>query len=186
MADKTIKVSDLSGEIILNEDDVAKLVVTQHPALVGGAVQLDAHVSELGDIDGQTLDLVTFELHHPDAEEPEQIIMEVEAFNKLFTEGDVDEVIRNAKPSGRRGASRGAAGAAGKAKVNYATLEHCGTPHKGRTTEEEARLVRENLEQVNARLKAEGHRIIDPNDPKMRERYGLPEPEEAEDKSKKK
>jgi hypothetical protein len=51
--------------------------------------------------------------------------------------------------------------------------EHAGEPHRGRITEAEKELVRGNLEQINARLRQVGLREIDPNDPTMRERYGL-------------
>ena len=48
-----------------------------------------------------------------------------------------------------------------------------GQPHRGRITEAEKELVRGNLEQINTRLRQAGLREIDPNDPTMRERYGL-------------
>jgi hypothetical protein len=97
----------------------------------------------------------------------------VEAFNKLFTEGDVDDIIRNAKPSGRGGASRGTAAGAGKPKVNYATLEHAGKPKKGKTSDEEKKLVQEHFDEINERLKAEGLRTIDLDNEDHVSRYGL-------------
>jgi hypothetical protein len=41
------------------------------------------------------------------------------------------------------------------------------------TTEAEKEAVRLNLGAINERLKREGHRIIDPADEAMAERYGL-------------
>ncbi len=60
-------------------------------------------------------------------------------------------------------------------RTNYATLEHAGTPHKGRITEEERRLVREHFDQVNERLAAQGLRVIDLADEEQVDRYGLAE-----------
>jgi hypothetical protein len=58
-------------------------------------------------------------------------------------------------------------------QVNYASLEHAGESHRGRITQAEKDLVRDNLEQINKRLRQSGLREIDPADPTMRDRYGL-------------
>lgn len=58
-------------------------------------------------------------------------------------------------------------------RVDYTGPEHAGEPHRGRVSPEEAAYVRENLEAVNRRLKAEGMREIDAGDAKMAERYGI-------------
>jgi hypothetical protein len=66
------------------------------------------------------------------------------------------------------------AGATGtRSKINYASLEHAGEPHRGRITDAEKELVRGNLEKINKRLREAGLREIDPSDPTMKERYGL-------------
>jgi hypothetical protein len=75
------------------------------------------------------------------------------------------------RSSGISGAASG--GRSGRGKVNYATLEHAGEPHRGRITEAEKELVRKNLDQVNKRLREAGQREIDPSDQAMRDRYGL-------------
>jgi hypothetical protein len=46
-----------------------------------------------------------------------------------------------------------------------------GEPHRGRITQAEKDLVRDNLEQINKRLRQSGLREIDPADPTMRDRY---------------
>jgi hypothetical protein len=58
-------------------------------------------------------------------------------------------------------------------RIDYGTVEHAGRPHRGVTTDAEKEIVRENLAAVNERLKREGHRIIDPTDEAMVERYSL-------------
>jgi hypothetical protein len=79
-----------------------------------------------------------------------------------------DEAPTESKRRTRRGGAGGQ-----RSKVNYATLEHAGEPHRGRLTEAEKELVRSNLDQINQRLRDSGMREIDPSDPTMRDRYGL-------------
>ena len=57
--------------------------------------------------------------------------------------------------------------------MNYASIEHAGTPHRGRVTEAEAEMVRNNLDEVNERLVRDGYPSIDPNDEKAKKRYGF-------------
>jgi hypothetical protein len=64
--------------------------------------------------------------------------------------------------------------AASRGTVDYATIEHAGEPHRGRITDAEKRIVQENFDEVNRRLSQKGMRMLDPADPKIRERYGLP------------
>ena len=58
---------------------------------------------------------------------------------------------------------------------DYATLEHAGKPHRGKTTDEEKALVREHFDEINDRLAAEGLRTISLDDTEHVERYGLEE-----------
>jgi hypothetical protein len=64
-------------------------------------------------------------------------------------------------------------GGIGRGKVDYASPEHAGEPHRGRITDAEKAYVREHLDAVNVRLRAARLREIDPNDATMRDRYGL-------------
>jgi len=171
---REIHFSDLSNKPILDDDEIIRLVVFEHPDLDGGPVQLEATAPEVTAIDNAALTVVICEMSMPGDETPKRIVMEREAFDKLATDQPMAEVLKNATPMvpARRTAK---AETNGSGRIDYATLEHAGTPHKGRTTEPEARLVRENLETINARLTAAGQRTIDPADPKMRERYGFTE-----------
>ncbi len=65
-------------------------------------------------------------------------------------------------------------------RIEYSSPKHAGERHPGRITEGEKEYVRDHLDEVNARLREQGRREIDPTDPLMAERYGLrQEPEEA-------
>ena len=58
-------------------------------------------------------------------------------------------------------------------KLDYATLEHAGKPHRGKTTDAEKEIIRNNLDKINERLEREGSRTISLDDPEMVARYGL-------------
>jgi hypothetical protein len=52
-------------------------------------------------------------------------------------------------------------------------VDQAGTPHRGRITEAEKRLVRERFDEINQRLAGQGLRTISLDDPEHVERYGL-------------
>jgi hypothetical protein len=92
-------------------------------------------------------------------------------FAKFATDKPMSEVLEGAERISTR---RRVGGAAVNGEMrDHNTLEWAGTPHKGKTSPEEARLVRENLEAVNERLTAQGHRTIDPANPEHGRRYGF-------------
>jgi len=169
--------SDLTGDDIAEEQRV-KLVIRRHPAYVG-PVTLDAQESELGGL--KTVDeVVELEVQPTGSNEsPSRTLMvELSVFKGLAD--DIDAILMNAAAAQarrtsepKRGARQGGTGAAQRPKINYATLEHAGEPHRGRITDAEKELVRSNLDKVNKRLREAGKREIDPNDEDMQQRYGL-------------
>jgi hypothetical protein len=109
------------------------------------------------------------------------MVVSLDDFNLLAGAGVMESAVQDALIAKHRsrprsgGAAGGgsSAGRSGRGKVNYATLEHAGEPHRGRITEAEKELVRDNLDQINKRLRDAGQREIDPSDQAMRDRYGL-------------
>ncbi|MFE6868971.1 hypothetical protein ACFVFS_20735 [Kitasatospora sp. NPDC057692] len=173
MGQKIIRFSDLTGRHA-EEDELVRIVVREHPDLADGPVEIEALPGELAGVAGLALDLVTVELHHPDGEEPETVVMTAEAFDRLATAAPMAEVLRGAERAARTIPVQSApTGAAARERVNYASLEHAGRPHKGRTTDAEKQLVREHLDEVNERLAAEGIRTVDLANPEHVTRYGL-------------
>lgn len=181
MGQRVIHYSDLSGKHIENDEDLVRIVITSHPDVEDGPVEIEALADELTDVEDTALELVTFELHYPDQDEPETVIMEKEPFDKLVTEGKMADVLKQAKRVSRRVPAQASAAK----KINYATLEHAGKPKKGKTSDEEKKIVQENFDAINERLKSEGLRTIDLNDPAMVERYGLEELAKERAKAKK-
>jgi hypothetical protein len=181
MAVKTIHVSDISGKEA-DESSLGRLIVHEHPEYSDLPVTLEALPEELEQLQSTSARFVTVEWIRPGARKGDRITVPIEDFNLLAGPGVMDNAIQDALISKHRNRSRtgesprtAASGTAraGRAKVNYATLEHAGEPHRGRITEAEKELVRSHLDEINKRLSEGGLREIDPSDPTMKERYGL-------------
>ena len=175
MGTKEVKFSDLSGQLLADDDQPVRLVVLEHPDLNSGPVALEALPHEVRPAVDAALSVAVFELHAGD-DEPRRVVVDVGDFDALATDQPMKAVLNAAeavKPSGKRTPT---------AAVNYATMEHAGRPHRGKVTAEEARIVREHLADVNARLAAEQLRQIDPANPADAEKYGfaMPVPELAD------
>ncbi|MFD9690967.1 hypothetical protein ACFWXO_34985 [Kitasatospora sp. NPDC059088] len=172
MGQKVIRFSDLTGKHVDDDAQLVRIVVQDHPDLEDGPVEIEALAEELSGVQDLALDLVTFELHYPDSGEPRTVVMEAEAFNRLVSDGSMAEVLRSAKRVPRSIPSQAQQPAA-KDRINYASLEHAGKPHKGRTTDAEKQLVRQHLDRINEQLTAQGIRTIDLTNPDHVARYGL-------------
>ena len=178
---KEIVLSDLSGREI-DSDEVARITVSDHPALGNRTVELDAAVEEVEGLESSKITLVSVGIHLPGQAGTRRVVLEVGAFNRLFGEQDVDQVLRNARPGGASGGSggsgssrprRAARASSGGSKVDYRDESRFGLLHRGRVTEEEAAMVRANLVQANRNRVAAGQPEIDPSDPREKKRYGF-------------
>jgi hypothetical protein len=175
MARKTVKVSNLTDEFILEDERLVRIVVQKHPDLQDGPVEIEVDASELKGIDKYAIMATMLEVFVP-GEEPRRVILETKNFDALAKVKSMADVLAEAEPV-KSSRPRAASSSNGQgSKVDYATLETAGQPHRGTCTEAEAKLVRENLETINERLQANGQRTIDPSDPKMHKRYGLEVP----------
>jgi|SRR5215208_453347 hypothetical protein len=178
MATKTIKISDLTGKEIGGEENLARLVVEEHPAL-SDSVTLEVLPAEVEDQLPDVQNYVRIKYFPPTANggEERSLVLSVEEFNNLSPEHDMETVLANAaaaqqeEEAKRRGRRRG--GGERRPRVDYSSPEHAGEPHKGRIRDAEKEYVRNNLAEVNARLERDGYRTIDPEDPDMAQRYEL-------------
>lgn len=169
MGKKTVHVSDFSGNVIAPEDEVVKIVVLDHPDLVAGPVRLDARPVEVESIDDAALDVAVVEIYDQHgAGEPRRVVLTASEFDTLATDVPMAQLLRTAERVRPPKATRKSG-----EKIDYGTLEYAGRPHRGRVTEEEARLVRDHLDEVNKRLADEGLRQIDPDDPEHAARYAF-------------
>jgi hypothetical protein len=169
---KTVRFSDLSGELITRDDTLARIVIHEHPELGDTPVEMEALADEAAVIGKSALRVAVVELHLPGEDEPHRVTMDAAAFDKLATDKPMSELLLTARPARPARKSRAAAPAAPRG-ISYDTLEHAGEPHKGRITEAERELVRDHLDAINERLAKQGVRTIDPKDPEHVARYGL-------------
>jgi hypothetical protein len=170
---KTVRFSDLSGQLITRDDALARIVVQEHPDLGDTPVEFEALTDEATEIEKAALRVAVVELHLPGEDAPRRVTMDAAAFDQLATDRPMSELLITARPARRLARAASTAAAGRNTRVNYATLEHAGEPHKGKTTDVEKQLVREHLAEINERLAAQGMRTISLDDPEHVERYGL-------------
>jgi len=172
MGQKTVRFSDLSGQLILDDDALARIVVHEHPELGDGPVEIEALIEEADTMEQAALRVVVVDLYMRDDLEPRRIVVEADVFDKLATDRPMSELLIAARPA-RRSSRAPAGGSSRGDRIDYATLEHAGKPHKGKTTDTEKQLVRDHLAEINERLAKQGLRTISLTDPEHVERYGL-------------
>jgi hypothetical protein len=169
---KTVRFSDLSGQLIIEDDAPARIVVCEHPELADSPVEIEALPDEANAIEEAAVQVAVLDLYFPGEDQPRRVAMDVDAFDKLATDKPMAELLAAARPA-RRATRSATASAARDGRINYATLEHAGKPHRGKPTDAEKQLVRERLDEINERLSAQGLRTISLTDPDHIERYGL-------------
>jgi len=168
---KTVRFSDLSGQLITDDEAPARIVIQEHPDLPDGPVELEALADEATGIEKAGGQAALVDLYLPGSDRPRRVVLDAAEFDKLATDRPMSELLAAARPARR--ASRAAAVPAREDRVNYGTFEHAGKPHKGKTTDAEKRLVRDHLDDINERLAAQNLRTISLTDPEHVDRYGL-------------
>jgi hypothetical protein len=173
MGQKTVRFSDLSGQLIMHDDALARIVVHEHPELGDVPVEIEALTEEAETIEDAALRVAVIDLYLPDDIEPRRIVMEADAFDKLATQSSMAELLTAARPVRR--STKASAGGSRSDRLDYTTLEHAGKPHKGKITDTEKQLVHDHLDEINDRLAEQGLRTISLTEPEHVERYGLQE-----------
>jgi hypothetical protein len=172
MGQKTVRFSDLSGQLIMHDDALARIVVHEHPELGDVPVEIEALTEEAETIEDAALRVAVIDLYLPDDIEPRRIVMEADAFDKLATQSSMAELLTAARPV-RRSTKAAASGGSRGDRLDYTTLEHAGKPHKGKITDTEKQLVHDHLDEINERLTEQGLRTISLAETEHVERYGL-------------
>jgi hypothetical protein len=175
VAVKQVRVSDLSGRQA-DEDQFAKLIVHEHPQYQG-PITLDVLPEELGELP-ESDQYVSIEVIGPGEGSGQRALLSVDRFNQLAAGGDMQAILLSAvadqqpqRPVQPRRRGRGRPAADGRARGRRQV--EWGLPHRGRISPEESAWVREHLDEVQQLRAARGVPLIDPADPKTKERYGL-------------
>jgi hypothetical protein len=173
VAVKQVRVSDLSGRQA-TEEQFAKLIVYEHPQYQG-PISLDVLPEEIGELPDSD-QYVSIEIIQPGERSGQRALLSVDRFNQLASGGDMQSILMNAvasqqpqppaQPRRRGRPARDSQGSA-RRKVEW------GLPHRGRISPEEAAYVREHLDEVQKLRSERGVPLLDPADPKTKERYGL-------------
>jgi hypothetical protein len=172
MGQKTVRFSDLSGQLILDDDALARIVIHEHPELGDGPVEIEALAEEAEALEQAALRVAVVDVYMRDDIEPRRIVLEADVFDKLATDNPMSQLLVAARPA-RRSSRTPASGSSRGDRLDYTTLEHAGKPHKGKITDAEKQLVRDHLAEINERLARQGFRTISLTDPEHVERYGL-------------
>ena len=173
MAVKQVRVSDLSGQQA-TEEQFAKLIVLGHPQYQG-PITLDVLPEEIGELP-ESEQYVSIEVIQPGERSGQRALLSVDRFNKLASSGDMNAVLMNAvanqqpqRPAQSRRRGRGSRNGQFPEKRKVAW----GLPHRGRISPEEAAYVRAHLDEVQRLRSERGVPLLDPADPRTKERYGL-------------
>ena len=180
MGSRTLLFSDLSGEDLTDESHAR--IRIKHPDF-NFPVELDITTDEAGKFVGSTLRFMECTIYEPN-QPPRSVFIETKQADKLFPSVDWQSVLESARKAEveaqapRRGrppksATTKAAAPKSDERIDYTAADKYGQLHRGRVTDEESRLVRENRDQASRNREAQGHPAIDWNDPKEKARYKL-------------
>ncbi len=109
MGQKTVRFSDLSGQLIMRDDALARIVIQEHPDLSDGPVEIEALADEALATEKDALRVAVLDLYLPGEEAPRRVTLDVEAFGALVTEKSVGEMLAGARPVKRAGRPKRAA-----------------------------------------------------------------------------
>jgi len=105
---KTVRFSDLSGQLITGDEVPARIVIREHPALAGGPVEIEALTGEARDIEKAAGRVAILDLYFPGEDQPRRVAMAAEAFDGLATDAPMSQVLTSARPARRAPRSRAA------------------------------------------------------------------------------
>ena len=99
MGQKTVRFSDLSGQLITEDDALARIVVHDHPELGDSPVEFEALTDEAKVIEKAALRVAIVELHVPGEDEPRRVVVDAATFDALATDTPMNELLITARPA---------------------------------------------------------------------------------------
>src|SRR5450755_5060516 len=83
---KTVRFSDLSGEIITRDDALARIVIHEHPELGDSPVEIEVLTDEARAMEKAALRVAVVDLYLAGEDEPHRVTMDVDSLDKLATD----------------------------------------------------------------------------------------------------
>jgi hypothetical protein len=126
---KTVRFSDLSGQLITGDEAPARIVIREHPALAGGPVEIETLTGEARDIEKTAGQAAVLDLYFPGDDQPRRVAMDAAAFDNAATDAPMDQILASARPARRAPRSRAATerSAAGPTAAGSAVMEPAAT-----------------------------------------------------------
>jgi hypothetical protein len=109
MGQKTVRFSDLSGQLIMRDDALARIVIHEHPELTDGPVEIETLADEALATEKDALRVAVLDLYLPGEETPRRVTLDADVFAALVTEKSVGDMLANARPVKRAGRPKRAA-----------------------------------------------------------------------------
>lgn len=106
MGQKTVRFSDLSGQLIMREDALARIVIHEHPDLGEGPVEIESLADEALALEKDTLRVAVLDVYLPGEDLPRRVTLDADAFGALVTEKPVSDMLAAARPVKRAGRPR--------------------------------------------------------------------------------
>jgi hypothetical protein len=103
---KTVRFSDLSGQLITGDEAPARIVIREHPALAGGPVEIEALTGEARDIEKAAGQAAVLDLYFPGDDQPRRVAMDAAAFDSVATDAPMGQILASARPARRAPRSR--------------------------------------------------------------------------------
>ena len=172
MGQKTVRFSDLSGEIITRDDTLARIVIHEHPELGDSPVEIEALADEARAIEKAAVAVAVVDLYLPGEDEPRRVAMEVAAFDQLATDRPMSELLLTARPA-RRAAKSAAAGRPGPTAPTTRPWSTPGSRTRGRSPRRSGTWSAPTWTRSTSGWPRRGCAPISPADPEHVERYGL-------------
>ena len=100
MGQKTVRFSDLSGQLIDDDEVPARIVVTEHPELADSPVEIEAFVDEARALEQAGVPVAIVDIYFP-GDLPRRVALEAAVFDKLATDKPMSELLAAARPARR-------------------------------------------------------------------------------------
>ncbi len=96
---KTVRFSDLSGQLITDDEAPARIVVQEHPGLQDGPVEIEALAGEATDIEKAGGRAALVDLYLPGDQQPRRVVLDAAEFDRLATDKPMSEILAAARPA---------------------------------------------------------------------------------------